>query len=62
MPIDPIGHTDVGPKHVDTKKAGHTDTITTPHVDTPPKHTDAADVHTDFRTPHIDVLPIRPPE
>jgi hypothetical protein len=41
MPIDPIGHTDIGPAHVDAKKAGHTDTITAPHVDTPPKHSDA---------------------
>ncbi len=55
MPIESPFHTDIGPRHIDTTKAGHTDTITAPHVDTPPAHSDAANVHTDFRTPHIDV-------
>jgi hypothetical protein len=55
-PIDPIGHADTVFPHVDTTKAGHTDTVVSPHVDTPPVHTDAKKIHTDTPARHIDIV------
>jgi hypothetical protein len=59
-PIDPINHIDVRLPHTDTTKTGHTDAVTSPHVDTPAIHTDAAKVHTDAPPHHLDVI-TRPP-
>ena len=60
-PIDPIGHADTVFPHVDTTKAGHTDTIISQHVDTPAVHSDAKKIHTDTPGRHIDIVE-RPPE
>ncbi len=60
MPIEPPDHIDAKFPHTDTTKAGHTDAITYPHVDTPAVHTDAAKVHTDAPAHHFDVI-TKPP-
>lgn len=59
--IDPIFHTDRILPHGDTTSAGHTDTVKTPHADTPAVHADVQKVHTDVPKSHIDVID-RPPE
>jgi hypothetical protein len=61
MPVEPPFHTDRVTPHVDTTRPGHTDTVVTPHVDTPPVHSDSSKIHTDVRGTHIDVV-TRPPE
>lgn len=67
MPIDPIWHTDAITPHADTTKAGHTDTITvhhsdTPHSDAPAVHDDVNKIHTDIARHHIDLVDKEPPE
>ena len=62
MPIKPPWNTDSVTPHIDTTKPGHTDTVTVPHVDTPPVHVDENKIHSDLKGVHIDIINRVPPE